>query len=380
MKEVYMDHASTTNILPEVWESMEKFGRFAYGNPSTLYNYGIESKKIINKSRRIIADILGTKPKEIFFCSGGSEADNWALKGTLLFKNNNKKHIITTKIEHSAVLNTCKYLEQMGFSITYLDVDKYGMICLENLKSSLRAETCLVSIIFANNEIGTIQPIKEIGQICKEKNIYFHVDAVQAVGHIPINVNDLNINMLSISAHKFHGPKGIGALYIKEGTKIDSFIHGGSQESGKRAGTENVMAIVGMSKALELSVNNMYENNLKILEVRNYIINEIIEKIDSVRFNGLADKYILGTISVSFEGVDGSILAYLLSEDYIYVSTSSACNSNSLEPSHVLMAIGLSSDIAYGTLRISVNETNTLEEAKYVINRLKYHIDKLRSK
>jgi len=379
MKDIYMDHASTTIILPEVWEVMDKCGRVAYGNPSTLYNYGIQSKKIVNQSRRIIANAVGAKPEEIFFCSGGSEADNWALKGTILFSGNKKKHIITTKIEHSAVLNTCKYLEERGFNVTYLDVDKHGKISLDRLKSSLREDTCLVSIIFANNEIGTIQPIKEIGQICKENNIYFHVDAVQAVGHVPINVNELNISMLSMSAHKFHGPKGIGALYIREGTKIDSLIHGGSQERGKRAGTENVMAIAGMAKALELGIDNMHENNFKTLKVRNYIVNQISEKIDRVRFNGFGDNYIAGIISVSFEGVDGSILAYLLSEDCIYVSTSSACNSNSIEPSHVLMAIGSSYDIARGTIRISVNETNTIDEAKYAVDNLKHHIDELRN-
>lgn len=375
---IYLDHAATTGVRPEALEEMLPYFSEKMGNPSSIYFLGQETKKAVDLARERVAKALGAEPSEIFFTAGGSEADNLAIKGVAMANSNKGKHIITSKIEHPAVLNTCKYLSKMGFEISYIDVDENGKIKLDDLKSAIREDTILISVMFANNEIGTIQPIKEIGEIAKEKNIYFHTDAVQAVGNVKIDVKEMNISMLSLSAHKFYGPKGTGVLYIKKGTRIDSLIHGGAQEGKKRAGTENVAGIVGLGKAIELADQDLDRYNAKLLKLRERLIEGVMESIPHVRLNGHRSDRLPGNVNFSFSFIEGESLLLMLNLKGICGSSGSACSSGSLDPSHVLMAIGLDHATAHGSLRLTIGEENTEEDIDYTIEALKEVVEKLR--
>jgi cysteine desulfurase len=377
-KYIYMDNAATTPVKKEVLDEMIPYFTENYGNPSSVYSLGSKSKRAIEESREKIANAIGAKNREIFFTGSGSEADNWAIKGIAYSNKNKGNHIITTKIEHHAILHTCEYLEKNGFEVTYLDVDEYGLIDLEELKNSIKDNTILVSIMFANNEIGTIQPIEEIGKITKEKGIYFHTDAVQAIGHVNIDVNKMNIDMLSMAAHKFYGPKGIGCLYIRQGVKIDSLITGGAQERRKRAGTENVPSIVGMGKAIELAYENMAEHNKKLIGLRDSLIEKIKANIPYVRLNGHPEKRLPGNVNFSFRFIEGESLLLSLDMVGIAASSGSACTSGSLDPSHVMLSIGLTHEVAHGSLRLSLGDFNTEEEIDYVVEKLVTIVDRLR--
>ncbi len=375
---VYMDNAATTPVKKEVLNAMIPYFTEKYGNASSIYRLGRESKAALDESRDKVAKVLNAKSKEIFFTSGGSEADNWAIKGVALANRDKGNHIITTKIEHHAVLHTCEYLQRNGFDITYLDVNEYGVIDIDQLKNSITDKTVLISIMFANNEIGTIQPIKEIGQIAHEKKIYFHTDAVQAIGNIEIDVNELNIDLLSLSAHKIYGPKGVGALYIRQGVKIHPYIHGGAQEKNRRAGTENIAGIVGLAEAVDLAYRNIDEHNETVTKLRNKLINDITKNIKYARLNGHPEQRLPGNVNFSFEFIEGEAL--LLSLDMVGIegSSGSACTSGSLDPSHVLLAIGLPHEIAHGSLRLSLGDFNTEEEVDYVVENLVKIVDRLR--
>ncbi len=375
---IYMDNAATTKTAPEVVEAMLPYFTENYGNASTIYSLGSASKKAINESRRTIADILGAKPEEIYFTAGGSEADNWALKATAEAYRGKGKHIITSRIEHHAILHTCKYLEKQGFEVTYLDVDQDGLVKLEELKAAIRPDTILISIMFANNEIGTIEPIAEIGAIAKEHDILFHTDAVQAFGQIPINVDELHIDMLSASGHKFNGPKGTGFLYIRTGVKIASFIHGGAQERNRRAGTENVPGIVGLGAAAARAAKTMNERMEKETKVRDHLIGRIEAEIPYCRLNGHRTKRLPGNVNFSFLFIEGESMLIMLDMKGICGSSGSACTSGSLDPSHVLLAIGLKHEEAHGSLRLSLSEENTIEEADTVVEELKKIVARLR--
>ena len=375
---IYMDNAATTKTAPEVVEAMLPYFTENYGNASTIYSLGSASKKAINESRRTIADILGAKPEEIYFTAGGSEADNWALKATAEAYRGKGKHIITSRIEHHAILHTCKYLEKQGFEVTYLDVDQDGLVKLEELKAAIRPDTILISIMFANNEIGTIEPIAEIGAIAKEHDILFHTDAVQAFGQIPINVDELHIDMLSASGHKFNGPKGTGFLYIRTGVKIASFIHGGAQERNRRAGTENVPGIVGLGAAAARAAKTMNERMEKETKVRDHLIGRIEAEIPYCRLNGHRTKRLPGNVNFSFLFIEGESMLIMLDMKGICGSSGSACTSGSLDPSHVLLAIGLKHEEAHGSLRLSLSEGNTREEADTVVEELKKIVARLR--
>lgn len=375
---IYMDHSATTALKPEVLEEMMPYLTNKYGNPSTVYSIGRESKMAVEEARDRVAKALGAQSKEIFFTGSGTEADNWAIKGTAFANKQKGKHIITTAIEHHAVLHTCQYLEKNGFEVTYLPVDEYGQVSPEQVEKAIRPDTILVSIMFANNEIGTIQPIAEIGKITRAKNVYFHTDAVQAVGNIEINVEALNVDMLSLSAHKFYGPKGVGALYVRKGTKIGSFMHGGAQERGKRASTENVAGIVGLGKAIEIALNNMPEYNKKLTELRDRTIEEIMKKVPFVRLNGHRTNRLPGNVNLSFEYIEGESLLLMLDMKGIAASSGSACTSGSLDPSHVLLAIGLPHEIAHGSLRLTFGEENTQEDVDYLLEVLPPIVEKLR--
>jgi len=374
-----MDNSATTQVKQEVLDEMLPYFSINYGNPSSIYALGGKSKNAVEVAREKIAKAIGANANEIFFTAGGSESDNWALKGIAFANRKKGNHIITSKIEHHAILHTCQYLEKEGFRVTYLDVDKYGTVDLEQLKNSITDDTILISIMFANNEIGTIQPIKEIGQIAKEKGIYFHTDAVQAIGHVKIDVNDLNIDLLSMSAHKFYGPKGIGVLYIRKGVKIDPLITGGAQERNRRAGTENVPGIVGMGKAIELAYDNLEESNARLIKLRDRLINKILDRIDYVRLNGHPTNRLPGNVNVCFEFIEGESLLLSLDMEGIAASSGSACTSGSLEPSHVLLAIGLPHEIAHGSLRLSLGDFNTEEEVDYVVDKLVEIVSRLRA-
>ena len=377
-KYIYMDNAATTPVKKEVLEEMLPYFSEKYGNPSSVYSLGSASRVAVEKAREQVAKALGADKSEIFFTAGGSESDNWAIKGAA-YKNRKKgNHIITTKIEHHAVLHTCEYLEKQGFEVTYLDVDSDGLISLDDLKNSIKDTTILITIMFANNEIGTIQPIKEIGEIAHEHNLLFHTDAVQAIGSIKIDVNELNIDLLSMSAHKFFGPKGVGALYIRKGINLDNLIAGGGQERGKRAGTENLASIVGMGKAIELAYENLQQHNAKLTTLRDYLINKIEDNFDYVRLNGHRNKRLSGNVNFSFEFIEGESLLLMLDMNGIAASSGSACTSGALDPSHVLLAIGLSHEIAHGSLRLSLNEFNTKDEVDYVVEKLVGIVDRLR--
>ncbi len=375
---IYLDHAATTPVKSEVLEAMLPYFSDKYGNPSSVYSIGRESRKAIDEARERVASAIGAQSKEIFFTSGGSESDNWAIKGVAYANRARGNHIITSSIEHHAVLNTCRYLEDDGFEVTYLPVDSNGLVSPEQLREAIKPTTTVISVMFANNEIGTIQPIKEIGKIAREKGIYFHTDAVQAVGNIPIDVDELNIDMLSLSAHKFYGPKGMGALYVRKNVKLASFIQGGGQERGRRAGTENIAGIVGLGKAIQLAVENLDDYNSRIRHLRDMIINGIKERIPFVRLNGDPEKRLPGNVNISFEFVEGESLLLMLDMKGIAASSGSACSSGSLDPSHVLLAVGLSHEVAHGSLRMTVGEDNTEEDIRYVLDVLPPIVERLR--
>lgn len=376
---VYLDNAATTSTKKEVVDAMYPFFTESFGNPSSVYDFAAKNKKAVNDSRQTIADALHADVRDIYFTAGGSESDNWALIATAEAYENKGKHIITSKIEHHAILHTCDYLESRGFEITYIDVDENGILKLDELKKAIRPDTILISVMFANNEIGTIQPIKEIGEIAKEHDILFHTDAVQAFGQIPINVDELHIDMLSASGHKLHGPKGIGFLYIRKGLKLRSFIHGGAQERKRRAGTENVPGIVGLGKAVSIAVETMDERIKHETEVRDYMIEKIKKTIPYCRLNGDRTKRLPNNVNFSFQFVEGESLLIMLDMEGICASSGSACTSGSLDPSHVLLAIGLPHEIAHGSLRMTLSEETTIEDADYMIDKLQGIVAKLRS-
>ena len=376
---VYLDNAATTSTKKEVVDAMYPFFTESFGNPSSVYDFAAKNKKAVNDSRQTIADALHADVRDIYFTAGGSESDNWALIATAEAYENKGKHIITSKIEHHAILHTCDYLESRGFEITYIDVDENGILKLDELKKAIRPDTILISVMFANNEIGTIQPIKEIGEIAKEHDILFHTDAVQAFVQIPINVDELHIDMLSASGHKLHGPKGIGFLYIRKGLKLRSFIHGGAQERKRRAGTENVPGIVGLGKAVSIAVETMDERIKHETEVRDYMIEKIKKTIPYCRLNGDRTKRLPNNVNFSFQFVEGESLLIMLDMEGICASSGSACTSGSLDPSHVLLAIGLPHEIAHGSLRMTLSEETTIEDADYVIDKLQGIVAKLRS-
>ena len=375
---IYLDNAATTKTAPEVVEAMLPYFTERYGNASSIYKLGSESKKATIKARETIAQTLGAEPNEIYFTAGGSESDNWALKATFEAYQDKGKHIITSKIEHHAILHTCEYLEKRGAEITYLDVDENGLVDLEQLKKAIRPDTILISIMYANNEIGTIQPIQEIGEIAAEHGILFHTDAVQAYGQLPIRVDELHIDMLSASGHKLNGPKGIGFLYINKKVKIRSFVHGGQQERGRRAGTENVPGIVGLAAAAERAFRIMEEKTKKEIELRDYFISRIQKEIPYAKLNGHPTKRLPNNINFSFEFIEGESMLIMLDMKGICASSGSACTSGSLDPSHVLLAIGLPHEKAHGSLRLTLSEENTKEEMDLVADELKQIVDRLR--
>ncbi len=378
-KLIYLDNAATTKTAPEVVEAMLPYFSEAYGNPSSIYSLAGESKKAIDEARETIAEALGAQPEEIYFTAGGTESDNWALKAAAEFYRKKGNHIITTKIEHHAILHSCQWLEKQGFEVTYLDVDENGVVKLEELKKAIRPATILISVMFANNEIGTIQPIREIGEIAHEKGILFHTDAVQAFGQLPIHVDDFHIDMLSASGHKLNGPKGIGFLYIRKGVKIRSFIHGGAQERKRRAGTENVPGIVGLGKAVERAVGTMKERTDRERELRDYLIQRVLSEIPYTRLNGHRNLRLPNNANFSFQFIEGESLLIMLDMEGICASSGSACTSGSLDPSHVLLAIGLPHEIAHGSLRLTLNEEITKEDLDFVVDTLKKIVERLRS-
>lgn len=379
-KMIYLDNAATTKTAPEVVEAMLPYFSEYYGNPSSIYELAGASKKAITEGREKIADVLGAKSNEIYFTAGGSEADNWALKATFEAYKDKGNHIITTKIEHHAILHTCEYLEkERGAKITYLDVDENGVVDLEQLQRAITPQTILISVMFANNEIGTIQPIKEIGQIAREHGILFHTDAVQAFGQVPINVDEYNIDMLSSSGHKINGPKGIGFLYIRKGVKIRSFVHGGAQERKRRAGTENVPGIVGYGVAAKRAADTMAERTAREIELRDYLIDRIKTEVPYCRLNGDPVKRLPNNVNISFQFIEGESLLIMLDMDGICASSGSACTSGSLDPSHVLLAIGLPHEIAHGSLRLTLSEETTKEEIDFVVERIKKIVEHLRN-
>lgn len=377
-KKIYLDNAATTKTRPEVVEAMLPYFTELYGNPSSVYEFATQNKKAVDEARATIANALGAETSEIYFTAGGSESDNWALKATIDAYAQKGNHIITSKIEHHAILHTCEYLKAHGVEVTYVDVDENGIIKLDQLEKAIRPTTVLISVMFANNEIGTMQPIKEIGEIAKKHNILFHTDAVQAFSQVPINVNDLNIDMLSASGHKLNGPKGIGFLYIRKGVKIRSFIHGGAQERQRRAGTENVPGIVGLGKATEIAMATMEERAQKEIKLRNLLMKRVMDEIPFVRINGDRTRRLPNNANFSFQFVEGESLLIMLDMKNICASSGSACTSGSLDPSHVLLAIGLPHEIAHGSLRLTLNDEITEDEINYTVDQIKEIVDKLR--
>ena len=377
-KMIYLDNAATTKTRPEVVEAMLPYFTEFYGNPSSVYTFSAKSKEAVTKAREIIADSLGVKSNEIYFTAGGSEADNWALVAAAEAYEAKGKHIITSKIEHHAILHTCEYLEKRGYEVTYLDVDENGVVKLDELKKAIRPDTILISIMFANNEIGTIEPIKEIGAIAKEHGVLFHTDAVPAYGHVPISADEYNIDMLSASGHKINGPKGIGFLYIRKGVKIRSFIHGGAQERRRRAGTENVPGIVGFGKAVQLAMDEMEERTKKEVEMREYLMEKVLREVPFTRINGSRTSRLPNNINFAFQFIEGESLLIKLDMAGICGSSGSACTSGSLDPSHVLLAIGLPHEIAHGSLRLTLSEENTMEEMDITADKIKEIVAYLR--
>ena len=375
---IYLDNAATTKTAPEVVDAMLPYFSEYYGNASTIYSLGAESKKAMDHARQTIADSLGAKPEEIYFTAGGSESDNWALKATAEAYASKGKHIITTKIEHHAILHTCEYLEKRGFEITYLNVDRDGLISLDELKAAIRPDTILISVMFANNEIGTIEPIAEIGEIAKEHGVLFHTDAVQAYAQVPIHVDEMHIDMLSASGHKLNGPKGIGFLYIRKGVKIRSFVHGGAQERSRRAGTENIPGIVGLGAAVERAMRIMDSKTRKEIELRDYLIGRLENEIPHCWLNGHRTKRLPNNINFSFLFIEGESMLIMLDMKGICASSGSACTSGSLDPSHVLLAIGLKHEEAHGSLRLTLSEDSTKEEMDFVAEEVKKIVQRLR--
>lgn len=379
MKTVYMDYAATTYVKPEVLEEMMPYFTGKFGNPSSFYGPSRETKMAIDKGRERVATALNCDMSEVYFTGGGSEADNWAIKGIASAYKNKGNHIITTKIEHHAVLHTCEYLEKNGYEVTYLDVNEEGLISLEDLKNAITDKTILVSIMFANNEIGTIEPIKEIGAICKERGVLFHTDAVQAIGNVKIDVKDMNIDLLSLAGHKIYAPKGIGALYIKKGVRIHNLIHGGGQERNRRAGTENIAGIVGIGKAIEMATENLDAHIAKMSKLRDKLIDGIL-KVPYSRLNGpRGDKRLPANVNISFEFIEGESILLSLDFEGVCASSGSACTSGSLDPSHVLLAIGLPHEKAHGSLRLTLGDATTEEDVDYVIETIPPIIERLRS-
>ncbi|MBO5451426.1 MAG: cysteine desulfurase NifS [Lachnospiraceae bacterium] len=377
-KIIYLDNAATTQVYPEVLEAMTPFFTEYYGNPSSIYTFAGKASEAVNKARGILAQGINARADEIYFTGGGSESDNWALKATAEAYQDKGKHIITTKIEHHAILHTCEYLEKKGFEVTYLDVDEYGTVKPDELKKAIRPDTILISVMTANNEIGTIQPIAEIGAIAKEHGILFHTDAVQAFGHIPIDVEAMHIDMLSASGHKLNGPKGVGLMYIRKGVKIRSFIHGGAQERQRRAGTHNVPGIVGFGKAAELAFADMDKRIAYETKLRDHLIERVLNEIPYARLNGEREKRLPNNANFCFRFIEGESMLILLDQQKICASSGSACTSGSLDPSHVLLAIGLPHEIAHGSLRITLSEKTTKEEIDFTVDRLKEIIERLR--
>jgi cysteine desulfurase len=377
-KLVYMDHAATTAVDPEVMQAMIPYLHNHFGNPSSIYSIAREAKEAIDTARGQVASSLGAKPDEVFFTSGGTESDNWAIKGVAFANRKRGDHIITSKIEHHAVLHTCRYLEKQGFRVTYLPVDQYGLVDPAELEHSITDKTTLVSVMYANNEIGTIEPVKELAAITHNHGAYFHTDAVQAVGHIPVSVNAADIDLLSLSGHKFNGPKGTGALFIRKGVRIDNILHGGAQERNRRAGTENLAGIVGTGKAIELATTGIEEKGARIRTMRDRLIAGIQGSITHTRLNGHPSKRLPGNLNISFEFIEGESMLLLLDSFGICASTGSACTSGSLEPSHVLLATGMPAEIAHGSLRLTLDVENTDEEVEYVLRTLPKVVSRLR--
>ena len=375
----YFDNAATTKISKEVIDSMQPYLNEIYGNASSIYSIGRETKKAIEVAREKVAKAINADSNEIYFTGSGTEADNWAIKGIAFANQHKGKHIITTNIEHHAVLHTCEYLEKFGFETTYVPVKENGIVDVNDIKDAIREDTILISVMFANNEIGTIQPIKEIGELAKEKNIYFHTDAVQTIGNIPVDVKELNVDLLSLSAHKFHGPKGVGALYVRNGVNIDNLLHGGGQEKRRRASTENIAGIVGLGTAIEITTKNIDEKVKYLIKLREKTINGLIENIPEIIVNGDSEKRLPGNVNVCFKYIEGESILLHLDQYGICASSGSACTSGSLEPSHVLLAIGLPHEIAHGSLRLSFSEENTEEEVDYLLEKLPPIITNLRN-
>ena len=376
---IYLDNAATTKVDHEVFEAMKPYFEEVYGNASSMYSFAGKARKAVDDAREVIADYLGAKAREIYFTAGGSESDNWALKAVAFAKKEKGKHIITSKIEHHAILHTCEYLEKNGFEVTYLDVDEHGLVSIEKLKQAIREDTISISIMFANNEIGTIEPIKEIGAVAHEHGIVFHTDAVQAYGHVPINVDEMNIDLLSASGHKINGPKGIGILYIRDSVKIGAFVHGGAQERGRRAGTHNTPGIVGFAKATELAAQNMEKRAGHERELRDYLIDRVLKEIPYCRLNGHPTTRLSNNANFCFRFIEGESLLIMLDQKGICGSSGSACTSGSLDPSHVLLAIGLPHEIAHGSLRLTLSEETTKEDIDYTVDELKQIVDRLRN-
>lgn len=377
-KTIYLDNAATTRVSEEVLQEMLPFFRETYSNPSAIYSFAGEGKKAVDLAREQAAELIGAKTEEIYFTGGGSESDNWALKAAVEAYGDKGRHIITSKIEHHAILHTCDYLEKKGCEVTYLDVDEDGKISLEELEAAIRPDTILISIMAANNEIGTIEPVAEIGRIAHEHGVLFHTDAVQAYGHIPVHVDEMNIDMLSASGHKLNGPKGIGILYIRKGVKIRSFIHGGAQERSRRAGTSNVPGIVGFGKAAELAGKTMAERSRYETNLRDHLIERVLKEIPYVRLNGHAKDRLPNNANFCFRFIEGESLLILLDQRGVCASSGSACTSGALDPSHVLLAIGLPHEIAHGSLRLTLSEETTKEEIDFVVDELKKIIERLR--
>ena len=378
-KKIYLDNAATTKTRPEVVETMLPYFTELYGNPSSVYEFAAQNKKAVDDARAKIANVIGADTSEIYFTAGGTESDNWAIKAVVEAYAAKGNHIITTKFEHHAILHTCEYMEKHGIDVTYVDVDEYGIVKLEQLEQAIRPTTILISVMFANNEIGTIQPIKEIGEIAKKHDVLFHTDAVQAFGQVPIDVNEMNISMLSASAHKLNGPKGIGLLYIRKGVKIRSYVHGGAQERQRRAGTENVPGIVGFGKAAEIALATMEERANKERKLRDLLIARVLDEIPYVRVNGDKTRRLPNNINFSFQFIEGESLLIMLDMNNICASSGSACTSGSLDPSHVLLAIGLPHEIAHGSLRLTLSDENTEEEINYTVDKIKEIVTKLRN-
>lgn len=377
-KQIYLDNAATTQTAPEVVEAMLPYFTEKFGNPSSVYGFASANKEALDQQRDIIAGILGAKSNEIYFTAGGTESDNWALKATAEAYQSKGNHIITTKIEHHAILHSAEFLEKHGFEVTYVDVDEDGVVKIDELEKAIRPETILISVMFANNEIGTLQPIKAIGQIAHDRGILFHTDAVQAFGHVPIDVEECHIDMLSASGHKLNGPKGVGFLYIRKGLKLRSFIHGGSQERKRRAGTENVPGIVGLGTAARLAAKTMQERIAKETQLRDHLIRRVLDEIPYCRLNGHRTERLPNNANFSFQFIEGESLLIMLDGKGICASSGSACTSGSLDPSHVLLAIGLPHEIAHGSLRLTLSEQTTMEEVDYVVDSLKEIVSHLR--